>query len=84
MLDGKRTERLPMPTQLRVSPELAEDIRFLSRANNRTISLQILDWIIDGIKANKAKLGHMASRPVTSAEPSRVTRRHISSEENVA
>lgn len=84
MLDGKRTERLPMPTQLRASAEMAEDVRFLSRLNNRSISLQILHWIGRGIKEDKAKLSQAASQGVTGARPMRVTKRQISSEEGVA
>ncbi len=81
---GKRTARLPLPLQLRCDPELAEAIRFLARANRRSIGLQILHWIEQGVENEKGLLSQPPSLPVTSVPQSAVTNRHSASRKNVA
>jgi hypothetical protein len=74
---GKRTERLQMPEQLRSDPELAEAVRFISRINRRTIGLQILVWIIEGVEKEKARF----SQPASPNVPKSVRGRQVQSGE---
>jgi hypothetical protein len=59
--NGKRTDRLQLPTQLRTDPDLGAAIRFLAQINRRNIQLQILHWILEGVEKEKSKLSQAAS-----------------------
>lgn len=73
MYDGKRTDRLQLPEQLRADPDLGAAVRFLAQINRRSIQLQILHWILEGVEEEKAKLSQTASAGVTFvAEPKSV------------
>lgn len=47
---GKKTGVLQLPNQLRNDPELGTAVRFIAAANRRSIQMQILDWIIEGVE----------------------------------
>lgn len=59
--DGKKTDRMQLPQQLRADPELGAAVRFLAQINRRSIQLQILHWILEGVEEEKAKLCQAAS-----------------------
>lgn len=88
MYAGKRTERLQLPSQLRADQDLAEAVRFIARLNRRTIGLQILHWIVEGVEKDKGLLGQAASAPVTSppqkAQQKAVSNRQASSGKRAA
>lgn len=62
---GKKTDTLQLPAQLRSDPELAAAVRFLSSVNRRTIQLQILDFIVQGVEREQARLRNTASDAVS-------------------
>lgn len=61
---GKKTDVLQLPAQLRSDPELGAAVRFLSSVNRRTIQLQILAWIIEGVEKEQGRLRQGASGEV--------------------
>lgn len=64
---------MQLPTQLRSDPELGAAIRFLSTVNRRTIQMQILHWIIEGVEKEQGRLRQGMSGGVSSsAEPKSV------------
>ena len=80
--DGKRTARLELPEQLRSDPDLAESVRFIARANRRTIQLQILEWIVIGVENDRNHFrqstsgdGSFASRVTDRGRPGPVSAR---------
>lgn len=77
---SKRTKRIDMPRQLRVEPELAEDVHFIARMNSRPISHQILHWVREGVKADKRRFSQGAS----GAEPISVRKSQNQSERDIA
>lgn len=61
-----------MPTQLRADPDLGSAIRFLALINCRSIQLQILHWILEGVEKEKSKLSQAASGAIPPAPPKSV------------
>jgi hypothetical protein len=70
---GKKTDVLQLPAQLRSDPELGAAVRFLASVNSRTIQLQILFWIVEGVEKEQARLRQAPSADVIQpAEPKSV------------
>ena len=67
--DGKKTDVLQLPTQLRSDPELGAAVRFISTVNRRTIQLQILAWIEEGVEKEENMLRQKKSDEFQGAEP---------------
>jgi len=63
--NGKKSDVLQLPKQLRSDPDLGAAVRFLSSVNRRTIQMQILDWIIEGVEKEEKRLRQAASGEVT-------------------
>lgn len=66
---GKRTDVLELPKQLRSDPELGAAVRFLAAVNRRSIQLQILDWIIEGVEREQRTIRQKKSDEFQGAEP---------------
>lgn len=60
----KRTDRLELPRQLRSDPELASRIRNRAEINCRSIQLEILFLIQQGLKVEDGVLGRRVSDAV--------------------
>jgi polysaccharide pyruvyl transferase WcaK-like protein len=63
---GKRTDVLELPKQLRSDPELGAAVRFLSTVNRRSIQMQILLWIVEGVEKEQSKFRQVASDGASS------------------
>lgn len=61
---GKKTDVLQLPAQLRSDPELGAAVRFLASVNSRTIQLQILFWIVEGVEKEQGRLRQAVSGDV--------------------
>lgn len=70
---GKRTDVLQLPTQLRADPDLGAAVRFLASNNRRTIQMQILLWIVEGVEKEQSKLRQIVSGDVRPSQPKSVT-----------
>jgi hypothetical protein len=53
---GKKTGVVQLPNQMRIDPELGAAVRFIAVAKRRTIQLQILDWIVEGVEKEQRTL----------------------------
>jgi hypothetical protein len=78
--DGKRKARLQFPEQVCMPEELAEDVRFFARFNNRSIGLQMVHYLSEGVKEDKRKFTQTNS----GAEPKGIRKVQGSSVEDVA
>lgn len=61
---GKRTDVLQLPNQLRNDPELGAAVRFIASVKRRSIQMQILHWIIEGVEKEQSVLRQVASEEV--------------------
>lgn len=55
---------MQLPKQLRSDPELGAAVRFLSTVNRRSIQMQILHWIVEGVEKEQVRLRHVVSGEV--------------------
>ncbi len=70
MWNGKRTDRVEMPRQLRIDPDLGKRIRARSALNRRTIQQELLHLIEKSLKAENVRLRRVPSVRVGSGESS--------------
>jgi hypothetical protein len=68
---AKKTAWVQLPSQLRIDPELGDEIRAIAAANYRTIQGQIMLWIADAVKQEKVRKGNDLSTPVVIREKGR-------------
>lgn len=62
MFNGKRSERLELPRQLRSDAEMARTVRELAMSNRRSIQQQLLHLIERGLKSENVGNCHVASQ----------------------
>ena len=65
MWNGKRTDRVQLPRQLRIDPEMGRRIRARAELNRRTIQQELLHLVERSLKAEE-----VGSRPLPQSETS--------------
>jgi hypothetical protein len=52
-MTGKRTAWLELPRHLRADPELTKAVRTIAESNSRSISTQIMLWIVEAVQKER-------------------------------
>ena len=67
MWNGKRTDRLDLPRQLRLDEEMGHAVRVLAAEHRRTIGQQMLHLLDAGLKAESVRKSQVLSEQVSLA-----------------
>jgi hypothetical protein len=77
MWNQKRTDRVELPRQLRLDPEMGKRIRTRAELNRRTIQQELLHLLESGLKAEKVRFRRLPSKfPLLSAAGKRASLAH--------